>query len=577
MKKAFIAVIALLFVFTTAVSANDGEFYEKAPTLEFSGVCGDYSAYLTWSANGNGAEIEKYEISCALAAVPDTVISTVTLPPSASSTTISGLSGGLEHIITLIAYNSAGITASSIRITPNDPDLATLTAVKNEIEASNVTVHLNIANTKEDVKSYLSTYFSKYADYGVKIKDIAVIDFTPAKVRTADDPDAEEGEFSYIVEIEKGGVSLSTKIISAVIDNSVSVVFLNASKFSVTTTETLTVTANALDIKDDTYLWYKAYGPTEEGTLIQGVTKNVYNVKTDSADEFYLYCVCGGVSSTRIKLTITEPFVAISDIELSTDTVTVSESSVLHSTVYPANATKSSVVWSIENDGGCIAELNGRTLVAYKPGTVTVKATVFDGITDGDYEKVFYISVKEKSGTTPTGTDTATETQDISKISTIEFDCSKIDGIEAVTVSAENGDIQITSVTDATVEKILSGSGIDMTANKVIGAVKFVYENGAIAHTTEIKIKGYDDKTVKILSVNSNGGLAIAEQKTVNGTVYGNAVSPDTVILVCGNTENSGVTFLIYALVLVIPAAAAAGFAAYIAIKGDRKRKKNKA
>jgi len=71
--------------------------------------------------------------------------------------------------------------------------------------------------------------------------------------------------------------------------------------------------------------------------------------------------------------------------------------------------------------------------------------------------------------------------------------------------------------------------------------------------------------------------LAIAEQKTENGTVYGNAVSPDTVILVCGNTENSGVTFLIYALVLVIPAAAAAGFAAYIAIKGDRKRKKNKA
>ncbi len=572
MKKAFAAVLIILAVLTTAVYAGD-EYYEKAPAIEFSGVAGDYSAYLTWSANGNGAEIEKYEITYSLSAVPDTVISAVTLPSSASSATLTGLSGGLEHVITLIAYNSAGITASSIRITPNDPDLATLTAVKNEIEASAVTVHMNIANTKEDVKKYLLNYFAKYGDYGVNIKDIAILEFTPASVITENDPDAAPGEFRYIAEIEKGEASLSTKIINAVIDNSVSVIYLNANKFSVITGETLTVNAFTLDITDDTYAWYKAYGQTDEGTRIQNVTGSVYNVPTDKADEFFLYCVCGGVSSARIKLTVSEPFSAISDIELSTDTVTVSENAVLHSTVYPSNATKTAVLWSIENDGGCLAELNGRTLVAYKPGTVTVKARVVDGAADGDYEKIFYISVREKSGNTPKEEDTSGETADSSKIYSIEFDCSKIKGIESVSVSAENGDIQITSVTDKTVERILSESDIDMTSNKVIGAVKFVYEDGAIAHTTEIKIKGYDNKTVKILSVNANGGLAVAEQKTVNGTVYGNAVSPDTVILVSDNTENSGFSILIYAAILALPVAAAAGFTAYLAAKGGKKKK----
>jgi cytochrome c biogenesis protein CcdA len=59
----------------------------------------------------------------------------------------------------------------------------------------------------------------------------------------------------------------------------------------------------------------------------------------------------------------------------------------------------------------------------------------------------------------------------------------------------------------------------------------------------------------------------------VNGTVYGNAVSPDTVILVSDNTENSGFSILIYAAILALPVAAAAGFTAYLAAKGGKKKK----
>ncbi|MBR6920968.1 MAG: fibronectin type III domain-containing protein, partial [Clostridia bacterium] len=136
------------------VSTNSVKINAEAPTLELSGVAGDYSAYLTWSAKGNGSDIEKYEIKCALSASPDNIISTQTYQKSASSATITGLTGGIEHIISLTAYNAVGSVTSYVKITPNDPDLATITAVKNEIESSNIAIHMNIANTAAAVKDY---------------------------------------------------------------------------------------------------------------------------------------------------------------------------------------------------------------------------------------------------------------------------------------------------------------------------------------------------------------------------------------------------------------------------------------
>lgn len=556
----------------TTLSTNSIKINAEAPTLELSGVAGDYSAYLTWSANGNGAEIEKYEIKYALSASPNDIISSQTYPKSASSATITGLTGGIEHIISLTAYNSVGSVTSSVKIMPNDPDLATVTAVKNEIEASSIAIHMNIANTKDAVKEYLKTYFNRYTDYGVNISDISILDFTEAEQKTELYPDAKTGSFVFVAEIQKGEASITTKRIRAEIDNSVSIVYLTANKFSVVKGENLTVTARSVDIEDNVYKWYKATGTADEGTLIEGVSSNVYNVPTDKAEEFYVYCVCGGISSSRIKLSITEPFVPISDIELSTDNITVSQSSVLYSTVFPSNATNKSVVWSIENDGGCLSELNGRTIVAYKPGTVTVKAMVKNGLADGDYEKIFYITVKEKTADVTEPVDT--DTDDISKIEIIEFDCEKINGIESVTVTGENGDIQITPVTDETVNRILSNANIDTSRYNVIGAVKFVYKDGAIAHNTEIKIKGYENTTVKVLSVNSNGGVTVSEQKPANGTVYGNAVSADIIILLHEDTGKGGRSFMIYAALLIIPALGAAGFIAYIAVKDGRRKKK---
>ncbi|MBO4868321.1 MAG: fibronectin type III domain-containing protein [Clostridia bacterium] len=540
-----------------------------APTLEFSGNAGDYSAYLTWSGNGNGAEITGYEISYSLSSSPSVVIGTVSLGPGATGYTLTGLSGGAEHTIRLTAYNSVGSTSVSIRLTPNDPDLATVVAVKNEIESSNFALHMDIANDASSICEYLTSYFRRFSDYGVTVKDVIVDSVIPAVRKSSQFPDAPAGRFSYIVEITKGDVSLTTKKLTAQIDNSSSIVYLFAEKFSVQRGEKLTVTAAVIDVADDGFKWYISQTEKGEGTLVSGADSASCSIPTDKAGEYYVYCVCGGVSSSRMKIVVTEPFVAVSDVELSTETLTVSESSVLHADVYPSNATNSSIVWVVVNDGGCMVSLNGRTITAYVPGTVTLKASVKGGTADGDYEKTFYLTVKEKAAE---GAVTEKDNKDdLPQIVYSELDCSGISGVDSLTVKVENGTVQITPVTKESILKIIADAGIDADEDDVIGAVKFVYSPGAIAHETMLGIKGYDNERVRVLTVNGNGGKTLNEQTPDNGSIYGSAVSPDTVILLKQAGKDNGAKILPVLAALLVPAAVAVA-PVVIASKSGKKR-----
>ena len=587
MRK-LIRVVLIVLVFSVAVStarfaavsgeetvpgrsSRNSDTSPMPPTVELTASSGDYSAYLSWKATENGSVIKGYDIKYYSADISETELGSISLPAEKTSAVISGLSGGIEYIIKLTAKSDAGNTTVTAAVTPNDPDLATVTAVKNEIETSSVAIHMNLANTKEAVSSYLLSYFGRYSEYGVKIKDVIIKDFTAASPLSVEEPDAPAGSFTFILELNKGDVSLTTRIIEAEIDNKTSIVYITAEKFSVMTGEELTVKATALDIDDKTYSWYVAASDSDDGTLIQDSDSDTYKVNTDKAGEYYLYCVCGGVSSSRIKVTVTEPFTAVSDIELSTDVITTSEATILRATVYPANAANKNVIWSIENDGGCLAELSGRTVTAYKPGTVTVKATVRNGLSDGDYEKIFYITVRERSGQQSDNDDDLSGGTNIKET---ELDCSKIKGIESITVLSEKGMIQVTAVTHETVNRILTESNITADEENIIGAVKFVYEKGAIAHDVQLKIKGYDNRTVNVLTVNSNGSRNPTVQQPENGVIKGNAVSPDTVILYTVSVDAIKNEVFPAALILVIPAAAAAAFIAYIVIKDNGKRRK---
>ena len=569
---ALLTAVLILILPVTVTSADSPQ--ASNPTIEFSGNAGDYSAYLTWSGDGNGSPIERYEVSYSLSVSPDLTVGSFVYGSETTSCTLTGLSGGSEHLIRLTAYNGAGSTTSVIRLTPNDPDLATVTAVKNEIESSNMTIHMNLANTEGAVRDYLTSYLERYSGYEVTINEVAVTDLIPAKRKTQDDPDAPGGSFSFIVEIKKGNVRMTTKKLTAAIDNSTSVVYLYAPKYSVLKDEELVITAGKIDISSDEYRWFVSTSQSDPGELVSDTASNTFKLDTSASGEYYVRCECGEFTSSTVRITVSEPFSAVSDIVLHTDQIISGEATMLRADVFPSGATNKAVVWIIENDGGCMAALNGRTLTAYKTGTVTLKATVTGGISDGDYEKTFYVTVTEPNAAP--ATDTEPETTEKPAVYTESLDCSKISGIESIEITAEGGQVQITAVTKETVAGLLEAAGITDGGDNLISAVKFVYEDGAIAHRTSVKLKGQNYASVRILTFNGNGGYTLTDQTPVDGVVYGNAVSPDTVILLKSDDGGKKVRVLPYILLLAAPAAAAAVVTVTLTLRTGKKSKRVK-
>ena len=65
--------------------------------------------------------------------------------------------------------------------------------------------------------------------------------------------------------------------------------------------------------------------------------------------------------------------------------------------VQPSTATNNTIAWSLEDADGTGASLSGSTLSGIiNTGTITVKATVTNGLGCTDYEKLFYIEIEEE-------------------------------------------------------------------------------------------------------------------------------------------------------------------------------------
>ncbi len=556
------------------IKTEDGEYRSnfvtipaQVPTIELTGTPGDYSAVLRWSAHQNGSEITHYDVSYALLLTPDVIIDTVTLDGGENSYVINDLSGGSSYIIRLTAYNEIGGTSASVTVKPNDPDLDSVTAVKNEIESKPLTIHMNLCNTEQAVKNYLKSYFSKYKDYGVKIEDITVKDFKAAKKKTADDPNAEKGSFRYIAELSKGSARLTTKSINAVIDNSTSIVYLTSDRYDVLTGESVTVTANKVDINSNAYVWYRAQSETGDGTVIENEVMPTYSPDTSKADDFYIYCVCGGVTSDRIRITVTDPFIKVTDILLSEKTVKAHESLVLRAVIAPANASASSIVWSVTDDGGCKVKLTGRIFTAERAGTVTLCATVKDGLETEDFKKTFTVTVTEDAKETEPVPDTGPEIYDT------VIDC-RADAVSNVSMTVENGSVQITALSDKTLEKMLSECGISKKEYDVVFAVKLVYSEKAVAENVVFELEDKTEREYKAVVGNNNGAVNVADVKST-GSIAVNTVSPDTVIVLKRNgmTDAKGTAVLL--ITAAVPVVVALIFIP-VCLKMTRKKRKIK-
>jgi len=101
----------------------------------------------------------------------------------------------------------------------------------------------------------------------------------------------------------------------------------------------------------------------------------------------------------KIKGTIL-PHIPVTNIINLPDSAKVGVPLTLSGTVIPSNATCQTIEWSIKTDGGTNSSLDVNIFTALNPGTVTVTATIKDGLAENeDYVQDFNIKIiKEEIG-----------------------------------------------------------------------------------------------------------------------------------------------------------------------------------
>ena len=105
----------------------------------------------------------------------------------------------------------------------------------------------------------------------------------------------------------------------------------------------------------------------------------------------------------RVKVPALPPvvsFVPVTSIIGVPSTATAGTSLTLNGTVNPSNATNKAIVWSVQNAGSTGAIISGNALRATSAGTVTVRATITNGLTETrEYSQPFSITVRSNYST----------------------------------------------------------------------------------------------------------------------------------------------------------------------------------
>jgi len=95
---------------------------------------------------------------------------------------------------------------------------------------------------------------------------------------------------------------------------------------------------------------------------------------------------------------VTPPFVAVTDITDVPETAIAGTLLELTATINPVDATNQDIVWTVKDAGTTGASIAGNTLNTAAAGTVTVTATITDGMAVGtDYEQDFSVTVSDNT------------------------------------------------------------------------------------------------------------------------------------------------------------------------------------
>jgi hypothetical protein len=136
---------------------------------------------------------------------------------------------------------------------------------------------------------------------------------------------------------------------------------------------------------------------TDEGTTGASITGNTFNAPNAGTATITATIVNGegeGANYTQdFTITVNIPFIGVTDITGIPSNEAVG-SFALTGTVVPDNATNKGVTWSLVNAGASGAALSGNTLTTTDTGTVTVRATITNGLTSAsDFVKEFSITI----------------------------------------------------------------------------------------------------------------------------------------------------------------------------------------
>lgn len=546
--------------------SNDITIAPQAPTLSMTAEGGDYLITVNWTSEPNGSPVTGYELSLYYSYDVETPLITVNLTSDIQTYTFDNLTGGIEYTVRLVAANGAGTVSAIDTAVPDDPNLQAVNSARAEIEGGKITIHMSLANDKSSVQSYLQNYFSGYSGYGVTLSEIIVTSVVPAAAKTAEDSVGSVGSFVYIIEIGKGDARATTKAIFGTIDNTTSIVYITSSADTITLGEKAELTANAVDIPSAQYKWYVSADNRGDGKEVAGQNESVYSFTPESEGVYYIYCVCGIITSDMYKITVKTPFVPVSEITCSVSTVFEGESKVINAVVYPHEATERTVVWTVEDDGGCGVYINGRVIKAQNPGEFSLRATVAGGLADGDFYRVFtFICEGEEESETSVE---ETQTGEIS----VQVDVSSLSGVQSATaVLLDGGEVQFTALSETTTSALFKDAGITDTNVRVITGIRFVYLDGALTSSVTLTLDAkYAGRTIYVIIRNETGNVTTVEKKaTSRGEITLNAYTPDAAVIYMTEDSESPTEWL-WLLIIPVPAIAA-GFITYYLIKKGKK------
>ena len=163
-------------------------------------------------------------------------------------------------------------------------------------------------------------------------------------------------------------------------------------------------TQNIANGQAGTITWYTSSAGTVTTTAPIGISESVSNILNNAATVTmnattaaqagtrWFRVTIDGVQSAVCTLTVSH--VPVTNISGVPTTSTATLSLTLTGTVVPSNATSQSITWTVQNQGTTGATISGNTLNTTSAGTVTVRATIVNGLTPtSNYTQNFDIIV----------------------------------------------------------------------------------------------------------------------------------------------------------------------------------------